>query len=499
MTLRQADTLYELAATWTGENVVAEHDLVESFSAGVSRLLRGLGEELNDGYWAGVRRPLRALRWRLNTVPLRINSAAVGVRGTANVVIPRLRQCAAVAPERAPQAEALISLLDELATCTDNPLGDVVAGRLDYDDPVILLTDGHAAASVADSFPAARVMTATELLRGRAGNVVAVGASVWFPLRIQQAPRFKHLAFVRYSWIGDRVQGLGLLSGSPTQPHQGFEAGPVRPAREDQLPLAPEELVPVLEWGAISRKAREHTGENWGEPVEAQLFLLASRQGVYLEADEGARINVADVDAEIVVTQERIRRLTPGNFLVVRTSGDGDYVELYADQLLGVRAEHLRGIQNTIREKLHDHVEHLGLGATAEILRKHGSPRANEGNVRRWSEPGHIVTKDFADFAAICQLIGEPNAEGYFTAMKEIRSAHISAGQEVRKLLVQELRAADLRQLLREGWDDYDIEAVEGEGALRVARITGVAPESVLVPRGRLRKLFSIGDDLWLG
>ena len=257
--------------------------------------------------------------------------------------------------------------------------------------------------------------------------------------------------------------------------------------------------MPTLEWKAISRRAQENSAGHLGEPVEARLVLLASRQGVYLEAEEGARINVADVDTEIVVTQERIRRLVPGNFLVLRTSGDGDYVEIYANQLLGIRAAHVRGIQDAIREKLHEQVEHLGPAVAAEMLRSHGSQRANEPNVRRWSEPGHIMTRDFADFAAICELIGETNAKDYFAAMKEIRSAHIRAGQEVRKLLMEELRVADLTQLLREGWDDYDVEAIEGEGTLRVARITGVAPDVAPVLRSQLRKLFPIGDDQWLG
>ena len=59
----------------------------------------------------------------------------------ADAAIPRLRQCVHVNQERAPQAEALITLVKKLSACSDNPLGDVVSESLDFrNDPAILLT-----------------------------------------------------------------------------------------------------------------------------------------------------------------------------------------------------------------------------------------------------------------------------------------------------------------------------------------------------------------------
>jgi hypothetical protein len=499
MTIRAADNLYNLAETWTGANVVVEHDAVERFSVGVSRLLSGLGEELAEGYWATVRRPLRALRWRLATVPLPIASTAIGTNSVSEIVIPRLRHCADIAPERVPQAEALISVLQELVDCSDNPLGHAVESSLEYTDDVILLTDGHAAERVADAFPGIRIMNTAQFMRTQADNVVAVGSSLRFPARLQQAPRAQCLTFVRYSWIADQVQDLGMLTGASTKPRQGFTAGPVRPPRDEERPIPPEELEPKFEWGAISRTARASAAEQWGEPVEAKLVLLASKQGVYLAAGDDSRTPVADVDEEITVSQEKIRRLTPGRFLVLRTAGDGDYVELYADQLLGLRAQGFRDVQERIRTRLGEHAQEHGLTRTAQRLRDYGSPIASEANVRNWIDPGHIVTRDIADFRAVCKLIGEDDPDALYAQMRELFGTHIRAGLEVRRLLVQELRRADIGALLRDGWGEYDVAEIEGEGSLLVTRITGIAPEIAQVPHGQLRKPFPIGDDLWLG
>ena len=76
--------------------------------------------------------------------------------------------------------------------------------------------------------------------------------------------------------------------------------------------------------------------------------------------------------------------------------------------------------------------------------------------------------------------------------MSVIFAAHLQAGNEVRKLLVEEIRKADSAALLRRGWSDYDVESIDGEGALRVARIAGALADTVDVPRSRLRKPFKI-------
>jgi hypothetical protein len=73
------------------------------------------------------------------------------------------------------------------------------------------------------------------------------------------------------------------------------------------------------------------------------------------------------------------------------------------------------------------------------------------------------------------------------------------AGNQVRQRLLDEIARSESTELLRTGWADYDAEEIEGEGALRVARIVGIGPEVEEVPRGKLRKLARVSEDAWHG
>jgi hypothetical protein len=340
-------------------------------------------------------------------------------------------------------------------------------------------------------------MTGTELTRSTAEDVLAVGPTAWFPERLLRAPRAKRFLFVRYAWIRDSVRELGLIEGSAAEVRQGMQEEPPRTARA-RFHNRAEDLVPKFEWSAIERDA--HRGaESQGEPVEAELFVLASGQGVFIEKRDGARANVAEVDEELLVRQQLVSQLVPGDFLVVRNEGDADYVRVYADQLLGTRAVELRDLQRRMKRRLNEEIDLHGVTATAEKLRGFGSSIASENNLRRWADPANITTKEKSDFSAICRLIGTVHVDRLWGAMQEIRGAHSRAGNEVRRLLLAELKRAELGTLLRRGWDDYDVEEIEGEGSLRVARLTGRAPSAQSVPRSRLRKAFNIGEELWLG
>src|SRR3954452_18106378 len=124
--LSEVSGLYDLAESWEGDRLLVEHGPIEAFSAAVGRLLATLGEDQQEDFWAGITRPLKRLRWLLATTPLPVNHPAHDVQGTADAVVPRLRQCRHTAPALADQADALADLLEHLWACGDDPLGDAV-------------------------------------------------------------------------------------------------------------------------------------------------------------------------------------------------------------------------------------------------------------------------------------------------------------------------------------------------------------------------------------
>jgi hypothetical protein len=95
-------------------------------------------------------------------------------------------------------------------------------------------------------------------------------------------------------------------------------------------------------------------------------------------------------------------------------------------------------------------------------------------------------------------VIGEyERFDEIWRSMEEIDGAHRRAGHWVRLQLENEIRKADRNGLAMTGWQDFDVAEIEGEGALRVARIEGRSPSLEQVSRNRTRRLFELDRDLW--
>jgi hypothetical protein len=503
ISLQETTELYELGATWTAERRAVENDTIEDFSLSVAALLACLGEDREEDWWTRIVRPLKALRWRLATVPLPVNHPAVGVQEASDALVPLLRETVDTSPQTAPEAAAVADRLEHLWAAAADPLGDAVrslTGVAAADTVAIVLTDARSSQAVEAAFTGHPVTTVAGLLRRTAQEVIAVGPSAWFDRKLLQAPRAGTFHFVYYAWLRDPQPQLDLMAHGSASLRCSIAPAPERPARPARAtPVDPVEWVPHIEWDAVARAGR--AGGPGGEPIEARLFTIASNEGIYLDARDGSEAFVAEVEDEITVRYRDVSEIRPGHYLIARTAGEADYIVPEADKLLGRDAKHLRALQHHMKDRLHAVAVELGVSGTARRLQALGSVRAADiNNVRNWVSPRNIRTEDPSDFLAICRLIGEEDRfDSLWHAMGRVSSAHRDAGRTVRHRLVEELRKGDVIQLVGQGWADYDAEEIEGEGTLRVARVTGRAPDNEAIPRSRLRRLFSVSEDLWLG
>jgi hypothetical protein len=336
--------------------------------------------------------------------------------------------------------------------------------------------------------------------------VVAVGPSAWFPPPVVRASRARRLVFVYPSWIRDTEPQESLLAGGHSRARRSrISRPPTRASRpfDEALPLTPaEDWVPKADWRAISAAGRRRAGDDtWAEPVDAWLFALASGDGVYLEAGDGSRAYIAEIDeVDVSIHQELTAKIDVGDFVVLRTEGEGDYVRPIADVILGTQAAPLRQMQADWKQQLGVKLAQLGPAGLRRALEAAGAVRASDQNIRQWLRPDSIRPRDPADFSAITAVIGaRERFRELWDAMGAIDSAHRKAGFQVRALLVEEIRRGDRSALTARGWADFDVKEIEGEGALRVARVEGRAPDTLRVPRTRTRHPFPIGRDLWLG
>lgn len=499
---------YELAASVSVGRLCVEDDGAEGLAHAVRSLLRQLGHNADDEYWKRVVARLRRTWWELATVPLPHDHQALDLRGTSVLLERWLRDCDRVYPSHGSAAADITRRIADLSRAHDDPLGKAVCS-LDRDCEwwpprrALLLRDVRYADEVATHLSQVGVrldvLVPGQLTRASTyDRMIAVGSSAWFPNHVFSAPLANRIDLVQFAWIRDQALETGIL------PATSGAAAPRRllDAHDSRSRQAVEagELVPVTNWAMIATRtgARSSPSDSRADTVDAYLLLLASGDAVYLEAEQGSRAYVLDVSSGSELHQIPTSSIQPGAYLVTRVGGEGDYIPAIANALLGADAARLRASQRRWKERLRSLIAAVGLRGVAIQVRSAGAPRANEPNIRRWAAADSIRTNDFADFNGLMKTLGlGDEAQQLWQDMDLIDQAHLRAGQRARALLNREIAKSDSAELERRGWRDFDVAEIEGEGALRVARVIARAPATVLVPARETRELRAVERDLW--
>ena len=143
--------------------------------------------------------------------------------------------------------------------------------------------------------------------------------------------------------------------------------------------------------------------------VGAWLFALASGEGVYLEATEGSRAYVVEFQEDVLVHQEPTSQIEAGDYVMLRTEGDGDYIRAIADAILGDKAPRLREMQATWKAELARNSLPVVPVASDELLTSRAS-HVTDANIRQWIRPDSIRPRDAANFSAVLAVIGRSRA-----------------------------------------------------------------------------------------
>ncbi|MCL6477513.1 MAG: hypothetical protein K6T65_03780 [Peptococcaceae bacterium] len=344
--------------------------------------------------------------------------------------------------------------------------------------------------------------------------VVVIGPARWYPDFVFSAPRAAEIHLVSYKWIMDKWEPRPVFaasfndSGEKGSVRQGVDSKsgiPESRALQAGTYIDCDEMLPVINWDEISsgisiKHFQDGTGAGY-ETVEAKLFLLEGLAAVFL--DENAKVLVIDLDEdegdddkeEAKVKRIPATAVQEGMYLLLRTSGGGEYIVPVADQILGVHARKARECQKHWKMLLREQVNSKGTQTVANLLKFLGSVKSNETNVRNWMGERNIKPADYNDFEAIMKLIKmEKDAPEYWKLAEAIDEAHRKAGFHIRKLLLKQVLSADLNVLEKTGRMDFVLEEEDG-GSLTAFRVTGISPESYTVPLAKVGHPFEREDD----
>jgi hypothetical protein len=255
--------------------------------------------------------------------------------------------------------------------------------------------------------------------------------------------------------------------------------------------LAGDLLPPLPNFSHAAARSRPND-----ETVSARLCHLSGSRAVFVAADEGAASLVIDVSesGHAAVKRMPIAELMPGYFILLRTSGGGDYIAPLANRVLGAAATTRRAQQTEWKERAIARARsQFGSTGRRELaslicgqLHARNLSQARPANVHYWISSKCIRPRKREDFEAILKFAGiDDRATELWMAMGEIDRAHRRAGHLIRRMLLRKIAETSLGQLERDGEMVFDLGDQDG-GTLSAFQITGIQPEEFEVPVDRI-------------
>ncbi|MBC7341778.1 MAG: hypothetical protein H5U02_04930 [Clostridia bacterium] len=526
LTLLEASRIYTCSSRFKMARHVVKHPELHGFCITLRNFERMLGEEAKDIFWRALLQRLRRYRFEVCAAPLPFNHPAVYTAKLMDLLNRAVSECRMIYPSFLHPLQDLATRIKRLAESGANPLLEFLDGfcaKSHSEETALLLREPRLIPFTEKTLSENTVLRNLSLvnahqLRGEAryDRIITIGPVRWFPEYVLGAPRATEIHIVCYRWIMDKWEPQSVFVSHYSSDYgekvsqRNYKGGIGKTAIEPETLsvdsyLDSDELLPKINWEEISaRLSRVPVGDTAGtsqETVDAKLFLLEGGAAVFL--DENARVLVIDLeeDEDDNETQEtRVKRIQasgiqPGMYILLRTSGGGEYIIPVADRILDKLAYRARQSQRHWKELLRSAVYSRGLQEVVNALRALGCTRANEVNIRNWMSMRNIRPQAYRDFVAIMKFLKlEEKIQEYWKLARAVDDAHKRAGFYIRKLLLKQVLTANLDDLEKTGKMDFELPEADG-GSLTAFRVTDISPGQYTVPVTRIGHPFERDED----
>lgn len=511
--LSQADAYYQLATaarlSWRSMDCPSLGFFAEAVFR-LSQLARRYGSD--DAGWREFLYPARRARNIATTVPLRFSDPDLGLAPLVTRLEGSLRALAVYGGEEAGRlgGEA-VDAARALLALDDAPLADAILQSTlpSYGDPA-RMTHGILIPIPEFTLPVQEFLDA--LGRGRTLHVlsaqdivavkplarlIVVGPLHWYRGRqfVLTSPRAPEIVVLKWAWYKEAGPSTQVLEGSRGAAGIKVRAVPIVTAI---LGIAPEEERSEVDWKAVSEELSRPGETDPLEPVAARAAVLAGRHGVLLPENGDRRVWLLDpqAPAEHRVTPVDVSDLEPGHVIVLRTAGGGDLIVPLADEILGVDAPALRGLQHRWKEGLRSWASgQRGLASAAAELKRRGCAAASPQNLQNWLAERSLRTENRQDWQVLMAAASlEADAQTIWTAMGRLHGAHSEAGLSIGRRLREMANSQPLDTLAATGRQVFRL--ARG-GSLTAFRVEGFSPVVVQCSPNRLMVPTPIMDE-WL-
>lgn len=515
VSIATATSVYETASKCEITRHWVDHAGLADVSRSLRSLARSLESEAEEEFWQRVLGPVRRLAFALCSTPLPFDRAAAAACIDWDKLHHQVRRCQHVYPDSHAALASLVQKLETLSTETGSPftapleLLHGASGGLS-----VVLRNPRMNQAVAAYFAArtalrnATVVSTRQLREGRLCDVlVTIGPCVWFPDYVFSAPRAAQIHVVSFRWIRDAWKpGPVFLNGAGSSADKSRQhcvgalprlRGQAVPPTQTLPDLQPADLLPpVPPFGKAGSRIHGWQPSAGDETLVARLCHLSGGRAVFVSADEGASSLVIDLTetGDSIVRRVPADELEPELYLLLRTSGGGDFIAPLADRILGPLAAERRAQQAGWKARLVAAAqERFGPVSRRELaacvagnLRSKNVSEACPANVHYWMSSKCIHPRKEEDFAAILAFAGiSDRTQELWEAMGEIDRAHRRAGQAIRQMLLRKIATSSLERLKRDGEMTFDLGEQDG-GTLSAFQITSLSEEEFEIPADRI-------------
>jgi hypothetical protein len=476
-----------------------EYPELRNYSINLRRFFANLGDARFDDYWRDKKWELRRIVFLLSAAPLDKKYLIKEISKLVRFLEDQIDGCDKLYPNLSGNFSKLVSIANSLLS-TDldtimNTVGNIIgnsAGTI-----AVLIKDSKLIPIVEQNFkdPGHRnveIVSINSLKNDMCfDNLIIVGPANprWYPDFVFSSPRARIIHVIKYRW----TKGTWRPSNAFPKPLKSADL-PNIINEEDESEfigelIDPEFILPTIDFSNIIRKAEQefsvHDDET--EYVDALVGYLENEQIVFLDSDDNSIVRIIDVhDETMPIKKIAVKELEPDMFLILRTSGGGDYIVPIANRIMGDLAESARSMQKEWKDRLRRLVRIKGMNWVLKGLRSYGCRIARSSNVRNWMSYRSIKTSEFSDFQAILKLVGlDDSSQEIWRQMELIHRAHIQAGFHLTKLLLNVVRTADFRDLIRLGTMTFKLPDRDA-GRMTAFRIKSISSETVPIPSSKI-------------
>lgn len=503
-TLEQVDTIYQCAAHYTIQRHRVKYSEFGQFCLKLNMLKDQIGELASDPYWQKYFSDLRRFRFGLTAAPFLNEYRDQRILEIYDGLSNHLKHCRAIYPDFAQPALELLNLLKRMYQDDMNPLlNKLVELSGSYQSVAWIIKESRLIPHVDDviqMYPdllhRVQAVHYTQMVSDNCfDSVITIGSPKWFPDSIYTAPRAYEVHIVQFSWMRDSWKLPETFVAQYTSARSKRTSFTDHQPAED-LGITSESLLLTIENEALAVYT-SRDGHRDYEEIEARCVVLEGEQAIFVEADDSTNVLIIDLDEDDDnrVKPISVQQLKPGTFILVRTSGGGDYIVPIADQIMGAEASLVRQRQHEWKSRLKEYVINHGLLKTSIDLLDLGSDIANEINVRNWIFPRNIKTRSQKDFLAIMRLVGlETQAKEYWNSMEFIGSAHRKAGYRLREVLLHQVDKISPDEFKRNGKIEFKFAENDEDAGLTAFRVEDILSKTYKVSFSRIGVPFRLGN-----